>query len=77
MLDSMGGAEQSILHYDVDYFGLSGLSLGGSLMFLGCTLGTVISTTLAVFIDPSHVVIAGLVVSLAQVGVILSFSERK
>jgi len=74
---SMQGAELSILHYDVDYFGLSGLSLGGSLMFLGCTLGTVISTTLAVFINPYHVVIAGLVVSLAQVGVILSFSERK
>ena len=74
---SMQAAELSILHYDVDYFGLSDLSLGSSLMFLGSTLGTVISTALAVFIDPYHVVIAGLVVSLAQVGVILSFSERK
>ena len=46
-------------------------------MTVGSVIGIVISTTLAVYIDPSHVVIAALVVSLAQVGVILSFSERK
>ena len=49
---SMQGVEKSILHYDVDYFGPSGLALGGALMEVACLLGALISTSLPVLVDP-------------------------
>ena len=76
MCFSMHMAEQSILHYDVEYFGLAGLCLGGSLMNVGEEVGVVMSTAFAVFIDPYHAVMVGLIVSIAQVAVICSFKDR-
>ena len=74
---SMQGPEFSILHYDVEYFGLSDLSLGSSLMEIGSEVGQVTSTALAVFLGPYHAVIVGLIVSLAQIAVICSLINER
>ena len=73
---SIQGPERSILHYDIEYFGHSGLSLGGALMQAACLVGGVLSTCIIYFIDPYTAVILILVVSIAQIGVIFSFKER-
>ena len=74
---SMQGPELSILRYDVEYFGLSDLSLGSSLVMVGGVIGQVTSTALAVFLDPYHAVIVGLIVSLAQIAVVCSLINER
>ena len=73
---SMQGAEETILLWDVEYFGVAGLLLGSALSNTTGQLGAVISTSLAVFIDPYTAVLVTLVVVLAQIALIWMMTER-
>ena len=74
---SIQGVENSILHFDVDYFGYSGVSLGGGLMELAGQVGAVLSTSLAVFTQPQYAVLVTLVVIILQIVLIQCMKERK
>jgi hypothetical protein len=69
--------EAMILQFDVGYFGFSGLALGSALMEASGLLGAVVSTIITVFINPHQAVIFLLVVSLVQIAVICSMTERQ
>jgi MFS family permease len=68
--------EAKILQFDVTYFGLPGLAVGSALMEVSAKISVVITTFVAAFIDPYHAMIIMLVVSLAQIVVICSMTER-
>ena len=64
---SIQGVENSILQFDVDYFGYSGVSLGGALMYVAGAVGAVFSTSLAVFTQSQYAVLVTLVVIVLQI----------
>ena len=73
---SIQGVENSILLYDVEYFGYSGVSLGSALMYLSGQVGAVLSTSLAVFTQSQYAVLVTLVVIVLQIFLIQCMKER-
>ena len=74
---SIQGVENSILQFDVDYFGYCGVSLGGALMYVAGAVGAVFSTSLAVFTQSQYAVLVTLVVIVLQIVLIQCMKERK
>ena len=73
---SIQGVELSIMHFDVDYFGYSRVSLGGSIMDVAGQIGAVLGTALAVFAPPQQAVRVTLVLIVLQTVLVHFMKER-
>ena len=73
---SIQAVEIAILHYDYDYFGMSGLEIGCGVSVAAGMFGSVVGTTFAAFLHPEIAVLATLVVACIEVVVICFMKER-
>ena len=74
---SIQQTECGILRFDPAYFGTEYLARGSAIMISGGFFGGLIGTAVAAFLDPYVAVITFLVLSLCQVAVVCSMTERR
>lgn len=73
---SIQGVEVAQLYYDYDYYGKSRFELGiGVTTFFG-SIGCVVGTTLAAFLDPYRAVLTTLLIACMELAVICFMKER-
>ena len=73
---SVQAVEVAVLHFDYDYYGISGFELGSGVSAASGMFGAMVGTSLAAFLDPNVAVLVTLVIACIELFVICLMKER-